>query len=291
MRGGKGARFIALLLAFFLLFDCGAALVGTRCIAAGYVWMDDFEITCRDHPEKVWDKVFFGNSAVISAYREDVSDSGYVNLGIDYGVVTDLWDMLRRGHISVGSDLVVGLSYLTLYDDLETNPSYLWHRRALEPYVYFQRDDLLQLCKDGVKALLGRAAPPPHAGMSKTYYYGSLSSGELAQRMAFYDENYFRLPMEDFSENLTALEKVNAYCQKNGIRLRVIWMPWNPATEQPELSLRLRDAVETWCSEAGVGFMDCRGRFDESCFHDVGHLSYEYGAYRFTEEVDRWLLS
>ena len=110
MRGSKGLRFVALFMAFFLLLDCVAALVGTRYIAAGYVWMDDFEITRRDHPEKVWDRVFFGNSAVISAYREDVSQSGYVNLGLDYGVVTDLWDMLRRGHIDIGSELVVGLN-------------------------------------------------------------------------------------------------------------------------------------------------------------------------------------
>ena len=81
-----------------------------------------------------------------------------MNLGLDYGVVTDLWDMLRRGHIDIGSELVVGLNYLTLYDDLETNPSYLWHRGTLEPYVYFQRDDLFQLCKDAAKAVLGREA-------------------------------------------------------------------------------------------------------------------------------------
>lgn len=291
MRGGKGIRFLALLLAFFLLLDCTAAVIGTRYIAAGYVWMDDFEITRRDHPEKVWDKVFFGNSAVISAYREDVSVSGYVNLGLDYGTVTDLWDMLRRGHIQVGSDLVVGLSYLTLYDDLETNPSYLWHRRALEPYLYFQRDDLFQLCKDAAKTLLGREVVPPHKGMTKTYYYGSLSAGEIAEKMTFYEENYFGLPMEDFSRDLAALEKVAGWCEEHDVRLRVVWMPWNPSAEQPELSASLRDAAQELCAGAGVEFWDLSDRFDATCFHDVGHLSYEYGAYRFTEEVDRWLLS
>lgn len=288
---GRGIRFLALLAAFFLLMDGAAALAGTRYIVAGYVWMDDFEITRRDHPEPVWDKVFFGNSAVISAYREDVSRSGYVNLGLDYGAVTDLRDMLRRGHIQVGSELVVGLNYLTLCDTLETNPSYLWHRGVLEPYLYFQRDDLFQLCKDAAKALLGREVSPPHAGMEKTYYYGSLSTGELAERMAVYEENYFRLPMEDFSENLSALEEVAGWCNGRGVRLRVVWMPWNPAVEQPELSLRLRDTVAAWCAGAGVAFWDFGDGLDATCFHDVGHLNYEYGAYRFTEEVDTWLLS
>lgn len=288
---GKSVRFLVLLLAFFLLTDCAAALVGTRYIQAGYVWMDDFEITRRDHPEKVWDRVFFGNSAVISAYREDVSQSGYVNMGLDYGVVTDLWDMLRRGHIDIGSELVVGLNYLTLYDDLETNPSYLWHRRALEPYLYFQRDDLFQLCKDAARAALGREVSPPHAGMSKTYYYGSLSDAELGEKMAVYEEEYFSLPVEDFARNLSALEKVADWCGKNGVRLRVVWMPWNPAAEQPALSLRLRDTVADWCAGAGVAFLDLGDGFDATCFHDVGHLNYEYGAYRFTEEVDPWLAS
>lgn len=288
---GKSVRFLALLLAFFLLTDCAAALVGTRYIQAGYVWMDDFEITRRDHPEKVWDRVFFGNSAVISAYREDVSQSGYVNLGLDYGVVTDLWDMLRRGHIDIGSELVVGLNYLTLYDDLETNPSYLWHRRTLEPYLYFQRDDLFQLCKDAARAALGREVSPPHAGMSKTYYYGSLSDAELGEKMAAYEEAYFSLPVEDFSRNLSALEKVADWCGKNGVRLRVVWMPWNPAAEQPALSLQLRDTVADWCAGAEVAFLDLGDSFDATCFHDVGHLNYEYGAYRFTEEVDLWLAS
>jgi len=175
-----------------------------------------------------------------------------VNLGLDYGVVTDLWDMLRRGHIDIGSELVVGLNYLTLYDDLETNPSYLWHRRTLEPYLYFQRDDLFQLCKDAARAALGREVSPPHAGMSKTYYYGSLSDAELGEKMAVYEEAYFSLPVEDFARNLSALEKVADWCGKNGVRLRVVWMPWNPAAEQPALSLRLRDTVADWCAGAGV---------------------------------------
>lgn len=291
MKAWRQCRFLVLLLAFFLLFDCAAAFAGSRYINAGYVVMNDYEITRRDHPEAVWDRVFFGNSVVISAYREDLSRSGYVNLGLDYGVVTDLWELLDEGHLDIGSELVLGLNYLTLYDDFETNPSYIWHRGALEPYAYFQRDDLLQMCKDAAKTLLGRGPSPAFAEMRKAVYYGSLSGAELAEKMETYDERFFHLPAEAFSENLAALDKVGGWCAEHGVRLRVLWMPWNPSVEQPALSLGLRDAVADWCGGNGVTFVDFGDRFDVTCFHDVGHLNYEFGAYHFTEEVDKWLLS
>lgn len=291
MKAVRQCRFLVLLLAFFLLFDYAAAFAGSRYIAAGYVRMDDYEITRRDHPEKVWDRVFFGNSTVISSYREDLSRSGYINLGLDYGVVTDLWEMLYEGYIDIGSELVLGMNYLTLYDDFETNPSYIWHRGALEPYAYFQRDDLFQMCKDAAKTFLGRGTPPAHAGMGKTVYHGCLSGKELAQKMESYDERFFHLPAEAFSKNLEALDKVGGWCEEHGVRLRVLWMPWNPSTEQPELCLSIRDTVADWCGGNDVTFLDFSDRFSAACFHDVSHLNYEYGAYHFTEEVDKWLLS
>ncbi len=75
--------------------------------------------------------MFFGNSVVISAYMEDESSKGYVNLGLDYGVVTDLWEMIEKKHINIGSELVIGLNYLTLYDEFETNPTYIWHKSCM----------------------------------------------------------------------------------------------------------------------------------------------------------------
>ena len=67
-----------------------------------YFIKNDFEITQNHHPEKIWDKVFFGNSVVISSYIEEQSQSGYINLGLDYGVVTDLWKMIEMRHINIG---------------------------------------------------------------------------------------------------------------------------------------------------------------------------------------------
>ena len=76
-------------------------------VNSDYFVKNDFEITQYKHSEKVWDKVFFGNSVVISAYMEDKSSKGYVNLGLDYGVVTDLWKMIEKKHINIGSELVM----------------------------------------------------------------------------------------------------------------------------------------------------------------------------------------
>ena len=90
----KNSWLLVLLVAFAVLDLVVGAVFQPYLIRSGRFLLNDFELTRRDHPEQVWDKVFFGNSVVISAYREDVSQSGYVNLGLDYGVVRDLWEML-----------------------------------------------------------------------------------------------------------------------------------------------------------------------------------------------------
>ena len=141
--------FLLCLVLFFGAFDTGVAYFGEE------VWpydRNDYEATRVAHPEEVWDRVFFGNSAVISAYRENLSEAGYVNLGMDYAVVRDLWELLDEGYLKVGSELVVGLNLFALYDDLPTNPSYIWHRGRLEPYVYFHRDKLLRIA-EGIQKL------------------------------------------------------------------------------------------------------------------------------------------
>ena len=130
-------------------------------VNSDYFVKNDFEITQYKHPEKVWDKVFFGNSVVISAYMEDKSSKGYVNLGLDYGVVTDLWEMIEKKHINIGSELVIGLNYLTLYDEFETNPTYIWHKKLYEPYAYFERDRFYPMITDGFDKLLNGESPLP----------------------------------------------------------------------------------------------------------------------------------
>jgi len=281
----KACAFLLCLALFFALFDYALSIWGeTACPWAG----NDYEVTKANHSEEVWDKVFFGNSAVISAYREDTSDSDYVNFGMDYAIVTDLWQILKQGHIDVGSELVIGLNLFALYDDFDTNPAYIWHRKALEPYAYFHRDKLLQMMKDTVKPLLGREVPQYTVG-EKILYYGSLSDAQLQEKMDSYNENYFNLPIEDFQDNIKALASIADWCNERGVRLRILWMPFNPSVERPQLMLDLQEQVNGWCAEQGIPVEDYTDRLDETCFHDVGHLNYEYGAYVFTKEVDQWL--
>lgn len=283
-------RLWAFLLSFVLcfgLFDYALSLWGENCCP----WTsNDYEVTRAAHPEKVWDKVFFGNSTVIAGYREDISTAGYINLGMDYAVVSDLWDLLRQGHLQLGSELVVGLNLFTLYDEFDTNPSYLWHRKAPEPYAYFHRDKLLLMMKNQSKALLGMEAPQQDS-WKKILYYGSLSDGDLADKIALYNEKYYCLPADDFQNNIEALEKIAHWCDENEVRLRLLWMPSNPSVKQPSLADDLMAQVNDWCAQRNIQTLDMTAALDETCFYDVGHLNYEYGAYEFTKEVDTWLKS
>lgn len=287
----KRHRFVLLLLVLVIALDWAvSALFQPYLIQSGRFVLNDYELTRRDHPEEVWDQVFFGNSVVISAYREDVSESDYVNLGLDYGVVTDLWDMVRKGTITIGSDLVVGLSDLTLYDDFETNPTYPWHRAFYEPYCYFQRDRLRIFLEENLKALVtGNTPAALYGDRQKAHYTGSLSQAELDDKVA--SSQYSHLPIEDFQENLAALGKLADYCASHGIRMRAVWMPLNPSLEVSPETRAVYDQAKAVCQEKEIEFLDLEAALDASCFYDIGHLNYEYGAYRFTEVIDPWLLS
>lgn len=275
--------FLLCLILFLTIFDTGIAYFGEE------VWpydANDYEATKCAHSEAIWDRVFFGNSAVISSYREHLSEAGYVNLGLDYGVVTDLWEMIDEGYINIGSELVIGLNLFTLYDDFATNPTYIWHRGALEPYVYFHRDKLMRIGRDTKKLLDGKKV----SGFGKALYYGALTGEEIAQKVETYQENYFNLPIDDFQENIAALDKIADWCDENSVRLRILWMPFHPDVERPRLMLELMEAVNGWCSARGIEMGDYTDKMDKSCFHDVGHLNDEIGAVEFTEVIDTWLL-
>ena len=285
-------RFPILLAVFFLALDFAAsALLGPWLVSSGRFILNDYEIVRRDHPEEVWDKVFFGNSIVISAYLEAESESGYVNLGVDYGVVSDLWDMLRKGEIRVGGELVIGLNDLTLYDKFPTNPAYPWHRKPLEPFLYFYRDRLKVLFTETAAQVFTGFSPEygKYDSQERSYYYGSLSQNKLDEKAA--SSPYLSLPMEDFEENFAALEKIALWCGKNGVRLRLLWMPLNPDFQVPESTLAVKARTEAFCQRMGLEFKDWSGALDRSCFYDFGHLNHEYGAHVFTKEIDPWLLS
>lgn len=284
MRFLKKNGWILILVAVFIALDLLLSAVFTPyLIKSGRFVLNDFELTVRDHPEEVWDKVFFGNSVVISAYREEVSKNGYVNLGLDYGVVRDLWEMLQKGTIKIGSELVIGLSDLTLYDKFETHPTYPWHKDWYEPYAYFQRDRLRLLAEN---TLFGRQWED-HSARQKIHYTGSMSSEELAAKIE--SSRYINLPIADFQENMACLEKIADYCEKHHVRLRCVWMPVNPEVEISAETRAVYDQMASICEARGIELLDLERALDVPCFYDIGHLNYEYGAYRFMEVIDPWL--
>lgn len=256
-----------------------------------YFVKNDFEITQNRHPEKIWDKVFFGNSVVISSYIEDQSRSGYINLGLDYGVVTDLWDMLSKRHINIGSELVIGLNYLTLYDEFETNPTYIWHKSLYEPYAYFERDRFYPMIENGFNKLLNKENPLPfkYLPQEKHVYRGTLSARALDETMERYEEEFFNQPIDKFKKNLSALEKVIEYCEKNDIRVRAVWMAWNPNYGKPQIMTEVRSAANEIFERHSVEVYDMEDMFPAEYFYDTGHFNYDVGSPKFTEIIDEWL--
>ena len=284
---------IAAIIAVVLAIAVGdLALTYNNFIAdSDYFVKNDFEITQNKHPERVWDKVFFGNSVVISSYIEEQSVSGYINLGLDYGVVTDLWEMIEKRHINIGSELVIGLNYLTLYDEFETNPTYIWHKELYEPYAYFERDRFYPIITDGFDKLLKGQNPLPYKYLpqEKHVYHGAMSDSALADAMARYEEEFFNLPTEKFEKNIEALEKVINYCIENNIRVRAVWMPWNPKYAQPALLGEVRTMADAVFNKYNVEVLDLENELPAEYFYDTGHLNYDVGSPRFTELIDQWL--
>ena len=284
---------IVVIIAIFLAIAVGdLALTYNNFIAdSDYFVKNDFEITQCKHPEKVWDKVFFGNSVVISSYIEEQSVSGYINLGLDYGVVTDLWEMIEKRHINIGSELVIGLNYLTLYDEFETNPTYIWHKELYVPYAYFERDRFYPIIENGFNNLLKGQNPLPYKYLpqEKHVYHGAMSDAALADAMERYEEEFFNLPTEKFAKNIDALEKVINYCNENNIRVRAVWMPWNPKYAQPALLGEVRAMADAVFNKYNVEVLDLENELPAEYFYDTGHLNYDVGSLKFTEMIDQWL--
>lgn len=252
---------------------------------------NDFEITQQDHPEKVWDKVFFGNSVVISAFMEEESSSGYINLGLDYGVVTDLWEMIDKGYINIGSELVIGLNYLTLYDDFDTNPTYIWHKKPYQPYAYFERDRFYPLVTGCFTRLINGESVPPmtYINQEKAVYHGRVSDAALAEKFSEFEDEYFSKSIDSYAENFEALENVISYCNDHNIRVRAVFMPWNPMFEKPQLINDVQKKADEIFASYGVEVLNLEDEFSKEMFYDTGHLNYDVGAPEFTRLIDNWL--
>lgn len=254
---------------------------------------NDYEKIALSHNgNTTFDRAFYGNSVLISAYREDLSDSGYANVGIAYGTMTDLAAMLEGNYLTVKQDLVVMLNYFTLLDTMETDPTYPWHRGALESYCYFQRDRLNSFVMRTIDTvLLGYASNglPRFSDFSRTVCHGAMTDAELEERAAAHEKAYWWQDLSHYQKNLKALEQVAAFCETQGIRLRVVFAPWNDYISMPENPKAAMEAARAICAAQGIEVLDLTNAFSRDCFYDLGHFNYEYGAVRFTEEIDPWL--
>lgn len=256
---------------------------------------NDYEKIVLSHGGNTsFDRAFWGNSVLISAFREDLSDSGYANVGIVYGTMTDLEAMLEENYLTVNQDLVVMLNYFTLLDTMETNPTYPWHRGSLEPYCYFQRDRIQSFVMRTIdEVLLGQASNglSRFSDLGRAVCYGSMTDEELEERIAVHEEAYWWQDLSYYQKNLKALEQVVAFCEEQGIRLRVVFAPWNNYIPMPEYPKEAMEAAREICKEQDIEVLDLTDAFSRDCFYDLGHFNYEYGAVRFTEEIDLWLNS
>ncbi len=289
MRYIKRNLFVLVFLALFVVSEI--LLTHSSIIAdSGLFWMNDFEITQKAHPEKEWDKVVFGTSELISGFSEELSTSGYINLGMDYGLITDLEELLKEGHIHVTGDLVLALGWGALYDGIGTNETYIWHKDWYEPYFYFERDRFGTLISEGFdRVLRGESFIANHFDNKKVTYSGRMTPEELGARMERLETLFWSNGIEAYSDNIAALGRVFDYCEKHDIRVRVMWLPITPAVEPNEVDLAIRDLTRSVCEERGVEFADWTWALDAECFYDTGHMNTETGMPRFTEVFDEWL--
>lgn len=283
--------FIFVMLAVWILSD--VILTGLDPFKySAYLTKNDFDVTELKHPEKVWDKVFFGSSVVVASFIEDESKSGYINSGVVYGTVSDIYNMMKKREINIGSELVIAVNDIAFYDGLDTNPTYIWHKKWYQHYLFFQRDKLHPIFEKSVGNLAD--LKPVFDGLKledeeKTLSFGQLSDEELEKNRIKMLEQFGDLTLDDCKQNFDDLEKLIKICKKENIRLRAIWMPWNPKIEKYDFVYEVMEKANSVFEENDIEVYDMMDMLGPENFHDIGHMNYEVGAPRFTELVDEFL--
>ena len=260
---------------------------------SSYIMKNDYEITQLKHPEKVWDKVFFGSSVVIASYIEEESESGYYNVGVDYGSVSDIYDMIKKDRINIGSDLVVALNDISFLDSLDTNPTYLWHKKWYQHYIFFTRDKTYPLMEKGIDNILNKKPffdEPAWAEQEKVVYYGNLNDEELNKSNESMLERFGDCTLKDCEMNFDKLNKLIDICNRKNIRLRFVWMPWNPKIPVYDFANEVMNEANRIFLENNIDFFDMTNMVEPKYFHDIGHMNYEVGAEYFTKLVDEYLM-
>ncbi|MDR1691898.1 MAG: hypothetical protein LBR72_00930 [Oscillospiraceae bacterium] len=254
-------------------------------------YKNDFEKVLLENGSRRFERVFYGNSAVTSAYVREKSGADYADMGLDYGVITDIVSILEKRLIVIEDELVLGLNYNNFIDSLDTNPTYPWHRTPWQPYLYFQRDRFLPVLTDGFSRLLKGEGflGPRYTDLKRAVYHGVMDDEKLAEKVGKHRELFFWMDTSYCEKNLLALEKLCGLCAERGVRLRAVWMPWNPKVDIPPFVTAVQNAADAVFTENGVEVLDMVGALTPEHFHDIGHLEYTAGAPVFTEMIDRWL--
>lgn len=283
--------FIFILLAVWVLSDA----VLTHYDPLKYlphIVKNDFEVTEIMHPEKVWDKVFFGSSVAVASFIEEQSESGYINSGVSYGTVSDIYNLMKKREINIGSELVIAVNDIAFLDNLDTNPTYIWHKKWYQHYIFFQRDKLHPVFEKSVENLADKK--PIFEGLKledteKTLSFGRLSDEELEKNRIKMLEQFGTLTLNDCKQNFSDLEKLIKLCEKKNIRLRAIWMPWNPKIEKYDFVYEVMENANRIFAENNIEVYDMTDMLSPENFHDIGHMNYEVGAPNFTRLVDEFL--
>jgi len=282
--------FIFCLIAVFLLLNA-ATVRWDPVNRYGFFYQNDFSKTKQLHPGEPWHSVFFGSSIVTASYREDLGRLGLINVGLDYGKVTDLESILTKGYMKVTDRIVLGLNYMTLMDNLPTNPFYQWHRKAYVPYVFFYRTPIRWYLERDFKAFV-QGKPlftiEPTA-FQKELYYGVPTDEQIQQKIKNYDERFGKETIDDFQENLKSLQRVIDFCRKSNIEIKCVWMPVNPVYELPQYAKDVKLSADDILKKNNIETLDWTHHFGPEYFADLVHMNWDKGAIQFTGEIEKWL--
>jgi hypothetical protein len=281
--------FFTALVAMFLVFNY--LLLMTNPIAClPFFPKNDHEITIAIHGTTSFDSIVYGSSPVVAAFKGEKTNSGFVEFGLVYGKITYLLEMLEREIITVNRDIVLGLNFAVFLDELTTDPRYIWHRRPLEPYLYFYRDRVNTFFTNALhNALDGNFRLRRYPSLVKWLYFGVMTDERLEAQLAVHEERFWGLPLSAFEKNLAALERLIIFCSENGIRLRAVWMPYNPYYPQPDIYKQVAAEANAIFAAYGIEVKDMSDAYPREYFYDVGHLNFDTGAEAFTREMDLWL--
>lgn len=295
----KRNSFVLLLAIGFWLVDQFVASLDPMTYSRRFE-KDDFTKTLFHHQ---WDRsgpVFFGNSAVTGAYLEDKAAIPLVEMGMAYGKVTDLREILRRGLYTPEKMLVLGIDVHTMLDAMQTDPRFPWARPWYVPYLYYYRDYFQDAGEEFIRNAFNAAKEGrldfrtfQPRWIDKELYFGREPEEQLRKDWLRYEELYSWRPLDDFADNLEALEWVIRHVKDRGIPFYVVWMPLNPDPDYPQPGYwkPLKEKVNAMLEPHGIPVLDLSDAFQPEYFHDLVHLNRETGAPAFTAEVDRWLAS